>query len=988
MRVIYRTLRIFCYSLLITLLLLASTALFLLGTRPGLWTSIKIVERIVPGKLRINTVKGNFFNHIVLKDIAYSDKDLAVNISNLDLNWSLSDLLNRKLIINNLQIDKINLVTVSTEQEKVSWEPKPKFSLPRLNLPHLPLTIVIHNADINSIKISQINSTKEIEDIHLQAKLTNQQWQFQNISLLTNGHIIQSNAVISSMMPYPVTVSARIQPAHLTQVGLNGEILLSGNFLDYSLTGQFTNPTPFTFKGDIINGSHLNLAGDWENLAWPINKDYQLVSEHGQLKVMGELPNLTLSLNGKISEPLSSTLHVDASTSATEVHANATLSSKAGNVNLDLSYDNSHLPHLKGNLKSRLIDEDERLGLPIKEVQTENYFSGESLSTLSLHSQITGRYNDNPVKVIVHYNKQTLNAALDLGPNHFQVNGSAPFPWHLKASIPQPSLLHPSLNGLNTTITGQAALLGEQKGDLQLYINKGEFKSPEFSKVKFSGGNIAAKLDETQLKATGNLILDDAKKLLLSFSLPKFNYFKGDLKQQSVNGNLKLMVNSLAFLSDFSPEINSLQGRLRANLKVTGTLGKPTIDGEVQLRKASIAMPSLGINLNPIQLTLLSSNKKWQAQGEALSQGVPLIINGNGELSPTVKGALTVKGEQVPLISNKEYLIHVSPNLNFEFTPSDLKMKGHVLIPKAIIKPQTFSNSVSLTDDVVFVDKKESSNPFNIDTDVKIKMGDNVMLTVKGLEGHLIGAINLRQFPQGPLTATGELNVKDGKYQAYGQDLTIEKGQLLFTGGLINNPAIQVRAIRKFNNTTSNTLAGSNHLFDFNSSNIQTLDFGKHTTVGIEVKGRLSKPKVELFSVPATLSQADILSMLLLGRPVNQADKSGAQLILAAVSALNLDSSRGGTQLLSQLKRSLGVDFNIENNIQYNQKTNESTDSTSLVISKSLSKRLSLSYNVGLSKTDTNVLTLKYLLNKFFSVQVNASTTGSGIDLLYTHQKE
>ncbi|WP_131781263.1 translocation/assembly module TamB domain-containing protein [Legionella gresilensis] len=986
MHVIYRTLKITFYSLLITLLLLATIVLFLLGTTPGLWTSIKIAQYIVPGNLRVNSVKGNIFNHIGLKEIAYSDKDYAVNISNLDLNWSIADLLKKRLTINNLQVDEVNLVIVSKEQETVTSDSK--LTLPHFNLPHLPLSIVIHNADINRVKINQINSTKEIEKIHLQANLTNQQWQFQNVSLITNGHIVQSDAVISSIMPYPVTASAQIQPAHLTQVGLNGQIHLSGNFLNYSLTGQFTNPTPFTVKGNIINGSQLNLVGNWENLTWPLTKDYQFVSEQGQLKVNGELPNLTLALNGQIKEPLSSTLQINAATTATGAHAKASLLSKVGNVNLDLSYDNNQLPHLKGNLKSHLADEDDKLGLPIKQVQAENYFSGESLPTLSLYSQITGRYNDSPVKVIVHYNKQTLEAAIDLGPNHFQVNGSAPFPWNLKASIPQPSLLHPYLNGLNTTITAEAALSDEQKGDLQLSISKGEFKTPEFTKVNFAGGNIVAKLDETQLRATGNLILDDAKKMLLSFSLPKFNYFKGDLKQQSVNGNLQLIVNSLAFLSDFSPEIKKLEGHLGANLKVTGTLGKPTIDGEVQLTKASIAMPSLGINLNPIQLTLLSSDKKWQVQGEAVSGGVPLFINGKGEFMPSVKGALTVKGEHVPLISSKEYLINISPNLNFEFTPSDLKMKGQVLIPKAIIKPQTFSNSVSLTDDVVFVDKKESPNPYDIDTDVKIEMGDDVMLTVKGLEGHLIGAVNLRQLPQGPLTATGKLDVKDGKYQAYGQDLTIEKGQLLFTGGLINNPAIQVRAIRKFNNTTNNTLAGSNHLFDFNSSNIQTLDFGKYTTVGIEVKGRLSKPKVELFSVPSTLSQADILSMLLLGRPANQADKSGAQLILAAVSALNLDSSSGGTQLLSQLKKGLGIDFNIENNIQYNQKTNESTDKTSLVIGKSLSKRLYLSYNVGLSKTDTNVLTLKYLLNKFFSVQVNASTTGSGIDLFYTHQKD
>jgi translocation and assembly module TamB len=58
------------------------------------------------------------------------------------------------------------------------------------------------------------------------------------------------------------------------------------------------------------------------------------------------------------------------------------------------------------------------------------------------------------------------------------------------------------------------------------------------------------------------------------------------------------------------------------------------------------------------------------------------------------------------------------------------------------------------------------------------------------------------------------------------------------------------------------------------------------------------------------------------------------------------------------------------------------------VIGKSLSKRLYVSYNRGLRQTDANVLTLKYLLSTFFSLQVTASDAGNGIDLLYSSQKQ
>ena len=36
--------------------------------------------------------------------------------------------------------------------------------------------------------------------------------------------------------------------------------------------------------------------------------------------------------------------------------------------------------------------------------------------------------------------------------------------------------------------------------------------------------------------------------------------------------------------------------------------------------------------------------------------------------------------------------------------------------------------------------------------------------------------------------ATGELNVPDGKYMAYGRLLDIQSGQLIFNGGPIDNP--------------------------------------------------------------------------------------------------------------------------------------------------------------------------------------------------------
>ncbi|HAT8999087.1 TPA: DUF490 domain-containing protein, partial [Legionella pneumophila subsp. pneumophila] len=154
--------------------------------------------------------------------------------------------------------------------------------------------------------------------------------------------------------------------------------------------------------------------------------------------------------------------------------------------------------------------------------------------------------------------------------------------------------------------------------------------------------------------------------------------------------------------------------------------------------------------------------------------------------------------------------------------------------------------------------------------------------------------------------------------------------------------------------------------------------------VGVEVAGRLQSPKIQLFSNPPTLSQADILSFLVIGRPANQADKAKGQLLLTAISSMNLGTGTNGTQLLEQLKQKLGFDFNVQTTTNFNQQTNKISESTGVVVGKSLSDRIYLSYNVGLSQTDPNVLTLKYILNKFLSIQVSSSDSGNGVDILYT----
>jgi hypothetical protein len=383
------------------------------------------------------------------------------------------------------------------------------------------------------------------------------------------------------------------------------------------------------------------------------------------------------------------------------------------------------------------------------------------------------------------------------------------------------------------------------------------------------------------------------------------------------------------------------------------------------------------------------SHLHWQAQGRIAFNAEPLVLQGQGDFSPQITGKITLSGNDVLIVKNTNYTVHVSPQLTLQIRPASIDITGDLLIPLAQLKPLSFHQTLNLSEDVVFVHTKktEVNHPLHLSTDIQIIMGKDVHLDVKGLHGSLDGAIRIQQSPQKTGQVTGELTLRNGTYQAYGQNLTINPGQLLFHGGLTDSPTLHIRALRTVNKDQSK-VASSDKLLDFSATNIDTIDVGDQTTVGIDISGRLSTPKINLFSIPANLSQSDILSLLILGKPASQASKSGGQLLLAAISSMNLDAGTKGLQRLSQLKQSLGIDLLVQNNTSYHQVTTKDTDNTAVVVGKSLSKRLYLSYNMGLLQTDSNVLTLKYLLNKFFSIQVTTSDTGNGLDVLYTHSKK
>lgn len=161
-------------------------------------------------------------------------------------------------------------------------------------------------------------------------------------------------------------------------------------------------------------------------------------------------------------------------------------------------------------------------------------------------------------------------------------------------------------------------------------------------------------------------------------------------------------------------------------------------------------------------------------------------------------------------------------------------------------------------------------------TDLTIAIGNNVRLSAFGLKAALKGELKVSQNQNG-LGLNGQIMIPQGRFAAYGQDLLIRQGELVFAGPP-GNPLLNIEAIRNPESTANDV------------------------TVGVRVTGLAEQPKLEVFSDPA-MSQQEALSYLLRGQGL---DSSGADSNAMTSMLIGLGVAQSG-KLVGKIGETFGV---------------------------------------------------------------------------------
>jgi translocation and assembly module TamB len=512
-------------------------------------------------------------------------------------------------------------------------------------------------------------------------------------------------------------------------------------------------------------------------------------------------------------------------------------------------------------------------------------------------------------------------------------------------------------------LPGEVEFSGQLAGDFQV---SGPLDNPRAQlHLRPSDGRLSLATDDEPLELAYRdarltaSFADDSGSAELSLRLGDGGHADGRLTlgkgpDRALAGQVSAQFPDLELVEGFVPDLTEVRGRLQLDMTLAGTVAAPRAAGQLQVLEASANLPAAGLELRDIALAVRGDGQgPLQLSGGVRSGDGRLQVR--GEVDPAASGGpavdLRITGEAFQVARLPEAVVEIAPQLRLA-GQGPYHLDGTLRIPKARIELEELpSGSVSVSDDEVVVGEEAPpgrGGPSNLTAAVRVELGEAVTFKGFGLSTGLTGALDAAVDDQGS-RLHGKIELRDAAYQAYGQDLKVEQGRLLFAGPP-DNPELDMRAVRESRDG--------------------------RVKAYLDVRGPAAKPRLRVFSEP-TLPEAEALAYLLTGRGLDQAGQQEGVNIAAAALSLGLAQ---GEPLLQDLGNRLGLD-----ELRYEGGTDPSAGGA-LVLGKYLNPNLYLGYSQGLFNPEGAVL-LRLKLSERLDVESRAGTE-QAIDLLYRYEHD
>lgn len=463
--------------------------------------------------------------------------------------------------------------------------------------------------------------------------------------------------------------------------------------------------------------------------------------------------------------------------------------------------------------------------------------------------------------------------------------------------------------------------------------------------------NVTAETREDGLDIGANAEVEPAGQLRVALNLPGWQPGV-EPERQRLDGEIALTVGDLGQLAAFMPQLNNPQGSLDGRIKISGRLASPSFSGRASLSGGAAQITGAGISVHDVGIEVTGDDSgRLVVSGSARSGEGRIAVNGDASVAGAGEWSfrLHVTGSEFEAVKRRDVQLVASPDLEVSAEPGRIEVLGNVKVPSADIQLSAPKGSIERSPDVVVVGERENAETetfWNVHARVTLVLGDKVKVQGYGFEGRVTGELTVLEEPGRTTVAEGELRAVDAAYLAYGQSLDIKTGRLVFAGGPIDNPSLDVRAVRVADDVTA----------------------------GVQVNGRLKEPELSLFSQPP-LPDGDILSYIVFGKPMAGASSAQGQVLMEAAAALGGGS---GPRLVSRIADTFGLS-------ELRLTGSPGDKDTALQLGRYLSPRLYLTYVIGLYDKGSAVM-LRYSLTDHLKLETTTGTNSSA-DVLYSIER-
>jgi len=415
-----------------------------------------------------------------------------------------------------------------------------------------------------------------------------------------------------------------------------------------------------------------------------------------------------------------------------------------------------------------------------------------------------------------------------------------------------------------------------------------------------------------------------------------------------MSGSLQIHLQDLSPLTVLTDQMVHFTGMLQGQFAVSGTPASPVLNGQMELANGQAEIPPLGITLAPLQIKITGDAKDARLLATASSGKGSLRAEGVLHLNQLATGphAVHLSGDTFKAAHLPGLDLDVTPDLELVFEQQRTEVRGTVTIPQARITSIDFHHATAPSDDMVVVDEEESPSaavPVPLFTEITIIAGEDVHIDAYGLQGKIAGKLALKGQPGRSQIGNGTLSVHNGSFTVYGRRLKIDLGRLLFAGGPLTNPGIELRSERK----------------------------GEKVTTGVLIGGFLQRPEMHFYSSPA-MEQSAIMTNLLESTAIGGETRQDTGFIGTAASKVGLG---GMVPYLQGVKKLTMID-------EIKLETGEAYDSFSLVFGSWLTPDFYVSYGKDLVK-ESGTFNTRYTLGKGFSFLTETGASHSGGDIKY-----